>query len=131
MAGEGNPPVPAAQANVDSPTPADDQPTPSDEEALAAGMGVPGIDYPATSVNLGARSYLLMRERMKACRPAYDPGVSEAEYVASEVLITRVQMEQGLIKTNPGVNGKDRLDRTRAYATWRYRAFMNGEVASL
>ena len=34
MAGEGNPPVPAAQANVDSPTP-------TDAEASAAGLGTP------------------------------------------------------------------------------------------
>ena len=64
-------------------------------------------------------------------QPAYNPGISEEDYVAKEVEITRAQMDLGLITTNPIVNGQDRIDRTRAYATWRYRSFLQGEVASL
>jgi len=61
----------------------------------------------------------------------HECSVSEADYIANEVEITRAQMKIGMIKTNPIVNGKDRLDRTADYARWRYRGFLCGEVASL
>jgi len=64
--------------------------------------------------------------------PEYDPHISEQEYVRRELEITRAQMQAGLLKEviDPR-DGRSRLDRSEAYARWRYREFMRGEVASL
>jgi len=164
---EGNPPVPAAQANVDSPASTDDQPTPTDEDALAAGLKsgadveresmdkgvvpwppdgtvdvppVPGPDETlkpwvenpdATLVGLGGTSWKVAKKRMEKGVPAYATTLTREQYVEREVAITKAQMDKGLIKTNPIVDGKDRLDRSRAYAEWRWDAFHRGEVGSL
>lgn len=102
--------------------PSEDPPTPTEEEALAAGVTTGPTRAPGPAE---------MNARMRAGQPAYEPGISEEDYVAREVAITKAQMETGLIKTNPIVDGKGRLDRSEAYARWRYRSFMAGEVASL
>src|SRR5262245_4851329 len=109
---EGNPPVPAAQANVDSPASTDDQPTPTDEDARAAGVSVsddpdqPWLDDPTkTLVGTGIHSYAIMLKRMKAGLPAHTTTLTRDEYVEREVAITKAQMDKGLIKTNPIVDG--------------------------
>lgn len=54
--------------------------------------------------------------------------ISEADYVEQELAITLAQMQgpRGL----PDHDGQ-RLERSERYARWRYRAFQQGEVASL
>lgn len=58
------------------------------------------------------------------------PMVTEEDYVANEVEITRRQMQAGQLK-EVIVDGVGRLERCEAYARWRYKGFMAGEVASL
>ena len=55
------------------------------------------------------------------------PGalVSEEDYVAREVAVTKALMDAGTL------SGKDRLARSRAYARRRYRGYLSGEVAWL
>jgi hypothetical protein len=54
------------------------------------------------------------------------PSLSEEAYVAAEVLASRLLVQQGL--KNP--DGK-REERVRHYASWRYRGWQAGEIASL
>ena len=62
--------------------------------------------------------------------------ISEQDYVDRELAVTRSQIERGVIKeyidTRDGpTKGEGRLDRCERYARWRYRAYLDGEVASL
>lgn len=64
--------------------------------------------------------------------------ISEQEYVAREVQITREQINAGRIrigligdKPDPVREAEDRIARSERYARERYRAFLAGEVASL
>jgi hypothetical protein len=52
--------------------------------------------------------------------------VTEAEYVGAEALATRLQIARGL-KDHDG----KRVERAKAYARYRYRGFVVGEIASL
>jgi hypothetical protein len=52
--------------------------------------------------------------------------LTEESYVAHQLAITRLQMQQGL--KDP--DGK-RLERCEAYARWRWKGFHAGEIASL
>ena len=51
----------------------------------------------------------------------------EQAYVEREVAITKAQIERGLLRDHDGRT----LLRSEAYARWRWRAVLNGEVASL
>lgn len=55
--------------------------------------------------------------------------VTEAEYVGGEVAHTKRLLEYKL--KNPMYKRQDRVARTRAYAGWRYRGYVAGEIVSL
>lgn len=67
-----------------------------------------------------------MLERMRSGLPAYASGVSEEGYVAGELAVTSAQIIGGLKD-----HDRERLDRSEAYARWRFRGFVRGLVASL
>lgn len=57
------------------------------------------------------------------------PAIGRDEYVAAELEVTRRLLDRGA--SNEAVDGKDRMDRSREYAEWRYGAYCNGEIRSL
>jgi hypothetical protein len=63
-----------------------------------------------------------------------DPVALEEEYVRKELEQTRLYIESmlrpGTEKTTPQAIS-ERLVRAERYARWRFRGFMEGEVASL
>jgi hypothetical protein len=64
--------------------------------------------------------------------PLRHPGVSQEDYVRREVEITRHQLETGQLK-DVDKDGKPlkRLERSEAYARWRWRGVQDGSIASL
>lgn len=54
----------------------------------------------------------------------------EELYVAHQVAITKWQMEHGLKDVVDSL-GRTRLQRSEAYARWRWRSYHDGNVASL
>jgi hypothetical protein len=82
---------------------------------------------PDLAREVGLGHYRGMAARMRVGQPAYDPGISEEDYVARALAITKDQMDRGLLTEHDG----QRLARTEAYAHLRYREFMAGRVGSL
>jgi|GEM_PF-6106904 len=131
-----DPPAPLAEAG-NRHAAADDSPTPTDQEYERAKLAGPEAEtirlayeglprMPQTSIEIGLGPARGMRARMLMGQPAFEVAISEQEYIDREVAETRRQMEAGL--KDP--DGK-RIERTEAYAQWRYRSFLQGEVASL
>jgi hypothetical protein len=58
-----------------------------------------------------------------------EPRISLEEYVEHELEMTRRLVERGA--SNTLEKGKDRFDRAREYAHWRYAAYCAREIGSL
>jgi hypothetical protein len=84
-------------------------------------------DDPATSESRTDAS--VVRDPLRADGPDLDarPIPSEEAYVAENVLATKLLISQGRVKDHDG----KRVERARAYAKWRYRGYLAGEIARL
>ena len=120
----GNPPAPAATDGADSPAPAASEPSAEEEDDTNPVAGEP-IGLENASLTTRLMSEYFPRD------PARNTPAERQAYIDREVAITRIQLASGKIKTNPIVDGKDRLDRCRDYAEWRWDSYWKGEVASL
>ena len=60
------------------------------------------------------------------------PAPPLGEYVAAEVEVTRRMIAEGRTPSRNAVtDAAGRLERTEAYARWRYQGYVDGEIASL
>jgi hypothetical protein len=94
--------------------------TPEEEAYAAVGPGLPvetENTFPAAIHHLGR--------------------ISQDDYVAHEVEITRAQIALGRLTVHRLEDGKvvndrdERLRRSADYARWRYQSYLQGEVVSL